>query len=132
MKKKRQKQEAVTIDGVEYEAGCTVTVDDTESYVTQADLKRWELRITGLLIRQGARGPEAVRWLRKQARLKQEELGELLGQNRNTMRRWESGEVSISPASWLALVGLVENRKHVERRLKAVRNPPAPGHKFVA
>ena len=108
MKKKQRKQDSVTIDGVVYEAGCVFTVDGKESYVTQAELKRWEQRITGLLIRQGARGPEAVRWLRKQARLKQDELGDLLGQNRNTMRRWESGEVAISPASWLALVGLVE------------------------
>jgi DNA-binding XRE family transcriptional regulator len=133
MKRKQQQAEVVTLDGVEYEAKCSVTVSGDEFVVTQADLMRWEQRITKVLIREGARGPDAVRWLRKQARLQQDELGEMLGHNRNTVRRWESGEVSISPASWLALVALVENRKHAERRLKAARNPPpAPGHKIVA
>jgi putative zinc finger/helix-turn-helix YgiT family protein len=102
-----------------------------ESLVASNDLARAENAVTRALIDAGSTDPHAIRWLRKGAGLRANELAELLGVAPETVSRWEHGSRSIDRAALALLAGLaldvLDGVTTTRDRLRALGAHPATG-----
>lgn len=62
-----------------------------EGYIEGAAVEAFEDAVTRALVEVGASEPDALRWLRKRAKLRASELADLLGVRAETVSRWETG-----------------------------------------
>lgn len=102
-----------------------------ESLIAYADLADAEPSVTRALVAVGWAHPDALRWLRKAAALRANELAGLLGVAPETVSRWEHGTRTIDRAA-LALVAslaldALDGVTTTRDRLRASGAHPATG-----
>ena len=102
-----------------------------EDLIHGEDLSRAENAVTRALVDAGSTDPKALRWLRKAADLRANELAGLLGVAPETVSRWEHGTRTIDRAA-LALVAslaldAIDGMTTTRVRLRALGAHPATG-----
>lgn len=107
-----------------------------ESLVSHQAMGRFEAAVTRALVTDGARDGASLKWLRKSAGLRAEDLASLLGVSAKTVSRWETGETPIDRATLHTLGELAidggEGRTTTADALRAMAKPPPKRPKTVA
>lgn len=102
-----------------------------ESLIADADVAHAHHAVTRALVAASSTHPDALRWLRKAADLRANELAGLLGVAPETVSRWEHGTRTIDRAA-LALVAslafdAIDGMTTTRDRLRALGAHPATG-----
>jgi DNA-binding XRE family transcriptional regulator len=89
------------------------------------DLARLERDAARWIIEHGAVSSEAIRFLRKRAKLTAAQLAELLDTTPETISRWENGNADFVRGTWNTVAALaldaMNGRDETARRLRAIQ-----------
>ena len=95
----KTQQYSITLDGVTYEGPLPYHVSekrpDLGPLTDGEDLRRFNLAVARQMVEHGLRGPQSLRLCRKVGGLGIVEFAALLGCDRKTVQRWESGESPV-------------------------------------
>jgi putative zinc finger/helix-turn-helix YgiT family protein len=87
------------------------------------ELERQERLVAEQLVARGIRSGQEFRFVRKHARLQANEVAEMFGVRKETVSRWERGEVDIPRTAAYALGQLYAHPKLTRQRLEAFAQP---------
>jgi putative zinc finger/helix-turn-helix YgiT family protein len=128
--KTRAVPQAVDVSGQKFKADLAATVCSKcgDPIVSHEELARFEVAVVSELARVGAHTGEAIKFMRKAIGLPAAELAALLGVQRWTISRWETGERDAPLAAVATLGALVldhaAGRTETLDRLRALAKGP--------
>jgi putative zinc finger/helix-turn-helix YgiT family protein len=122
--------QAIEVGGRTFKADLVATVCSKcgDPIVSHEELGRFEVAVARELARAGAHAGQAIRFMRKAIGLPAAELSALLGVQRWTLSRWETGERDAPLAAVATLGALVldhaAGRTETMERLRALAKGP--------
>jgi putative zinc finger/helix-turn-helix YgiT family protein len=116
-----------TVMGVELEGSGQRCGPCGEVLIELTERGRQERLAAERLVARGVRSGIEFRFVRKLAGLRANEVAALFGVRKETVSRWERGEVEIPRIAAYALGSLLEHPKLARQRLEAFDQPPG-GH----